>query len=64
MKSTLRLIVCLTPILISACAGSAGDGCAWTREFVPEAGFEARWTRAEKVQAAAHNKAWRENCAD
>lgn len=63
MRSTLRLLACLTPILMTACAGPASDGCAWTRQIVPDSGFEARWTRAEKVQAASHNEAWRRFCA-
>lgn len=54
------LLVCLTPLSIVSCAVS--DGCAWTRPFVPDTGFEARWTLSEKRQAVAHNRAWAEFC--
>ena len=32
-------------------------GCAvFGSKFLPDDGFEARWTRVEKQQAVAHNK--------
>jgi hypothetical protein len=49
-------------LCVAGCVPAGGDGCAWTRPFVPDDGFEARWTVGEKRQAVAHNRAWREFC--
>ena len=47
--------------LTTSCA-APDDGCVWTRPFVPDPGFETRWTTGEKRQAVAHNRAWGEFC--
>ena len=57
-------IVLVILFALGGCAPKGGDGCAWTRPIVPDAGFEGRWTVGEKRQAVAHNRAWREFCVD
>jgi hypothetical protein len=40
--------------LLSGCAANP-DACAALGLIRPDPGFQARWTRAEKEQVAAHN---------
>ena len=63
MMLRLLLVPAIVLLTLASCARGGVDGCVWTREFVPEAGFAERWTRGEKEQAVQHNRAWREFCA-
>lgn len=50
------LLACLATSLIVSCANRSATECVWVRTFMPDSGFEARWTPGEKRQAAAHNR--------
>lgn len=56
----MRILLGLTIVtLISACATpkSNVDCPGWAdHKFIPDAGWEERWTRNEKNQATAHNE--------
>jgi hypothetical protein len=49
-------------LALAACSAPGGDGCAWVREIVPDAGAAERWTLSEKRQVVSHNRAVREFC--
>ncbi len=55
-RSTKMLLACLSLPLIVSCAGPSVSECSWSRAFLPDAGFEQRWTVGEKQQAVAHNR--------
>ena len=59
----MRWLALILMISITGCAGSpGGNECAWVKQFVPEPGFETRWTDTEKRQALAHNLKVEEFC--
>ena len=56
-------IVFLIATSTASCAGMAGDpapvvssACGWLTKAQPEAGFETRWTRGEKLFAVVLNR--------
>lgn len=48
---------CAVAVLLGACSSTPPNDCAWVQKIAPDAGFEARWTLAEKRQVVAHNEA-------
>lgn len=53
---TRMLLVSTILSLTSACETTVVSDCSWARAFIPDPGFETRWTRNEKVQAVQHNE--------
>jgi hypothetical protein len=51
--------------LTTSCAGdppAQPPACGWLRKFKPDAGFETRYTRAEKIQLVEWNDKIDEFC--
>lgn len=50
-------MLCLMLISIGGCQAPAAiaNACVWLSKDQPEAGFETRWTRNEKVWALQYN---------
>lgn len=53
-------------LVLSGCATTPPpaitDACAWLKQIVPDAGFETRWTRAEKQQVLAFDNQVESQC--
>jgi hypothetical protein len=49
--------------LLQGCAEKVtSDACSWLRQIHPDAGFETRWTRAEKEQVETLDEAIEKKC--
>lgn len=58
------LLACLMLVWMSACETTVVSDCSWSRAFIPDPGFESRWTRNEKMQAVQHNEKVRQFCGE
>jgi len=56
-----KLLACLSLILMTSC-GMGANECTWAKKFIPDGGFETRWTVGEKRQAVALNEKVEEFC--
>jgi hypothetical protein len=67
------LAACLTTISIASCATAPEPAatrpprpltaCVWLQPLKPDAGFETRWTRNERVQAVTLNREIAKHCS-
>lgn len=52
-------------LILNACAAApspVADACSWASLIIPDAGFETRWTTAEKRQVDAYDKIVQKEC--
>lgn len=65
LKWTLLSAALTAMLLSSGCAGvSMGTECAWSRDILPEPGWEERWTTEELRQVVRHNELRARLCAN
>ena len=57
-----KLTLISTLILLGACASPINSSCGWLKPVQPDAGFQTRWTRAEKEQVDSLDKNIDKNC--
>lgn len=56
-----KWLALMSLILMTSCASGANE-CTWVKKFLPDDGFENRWTLNEKRAAVAHNEKVEEFC--